>query len=155
VSVLASILLRVFDPTQTGGGAAQLLWNVVQFLVPLVLTFLMFLTLYRFGPRRHNRFRDVWPGALLAALGFEVLKFGYAIYASNFATFDVVYGALGGVLLFMFFTYLAAYIFLMGAELAAEFPGVMAGRHDDEPIPPLETLQSIRARVRTMLSRKS
>ena len=115
--------------------------------IPLAISFVTFLVLYRFGPKKHNRFRDVWPGALLAALGFEALKFGYAIYATNFATFDVVYGALGGVLLFMFFTYLCAYVFLMGAELAAEYPSVIRGVHDDEPVPPLETAKALRDRL--------
>jgi membrane protein len=147
LSIAASVALRVLDPSDSGGQLVARLWDLVELFIPLTISFVTFLMLYKFGPKKHNRFGDVWPGALLAAIGFEALKFGYAIYATNFATFDVVYGALGGVLLFMLFTYLGAYIFLMGAELAAEYPAVIRGVHDGEPIPPIETALSIRDKL--------
>ena len=155
LSVAATVLFNVLEPIQFGGQLDALLWGVVQFLVPLALSFALFLVLYRFGPRAHNRLGDVWPGALFAAVGFEALKFGYAIYATNFSSYDVVYGALGGVLLFMFFTYIAAYIFLLGAELASEFRGVITGLHDEDPIPPLDMLNTVVARARGLIGKGS
>jgi YihY family inner membrane protein len=94
-------------------------------LLPWLISFLFCYLAFRFVPRVAHVNREVWPGAALVATGLELLKQGYAIYVANFSSYDVVYGALGGVLLFMLFVYLAAFVFLLGAELAAEYPRVM------------------------------
>ncbi|TET54935.1 MAG: YihY/virulence factor BrkB family protein, partial [Anaerolineales bacterium] len=112
------------DPLFSSGG---IFWSLLPFAAPWAVTFLFYLFTFRFVPNARNRFRDVWPGAALAATAFEVLKYGYAIYVANFGHYDVVYGALGGILLFMFFIYLVAYTFLLGAELAVEYPRVLRG----------------------------
>lgn len=41
-----------------------------------------------------------------------------------------MYGSLGAVVAFMFFTYVALLVFLLGAEMAALWPSVRAGDHD-------------------------
>jgi YihY family inner membrane protein len=106
-------------------------WLALPFLIPWLTTFLLCLLTFRYVPNAPNRFRDVWLGAVVAAAGLEVLKYGYGIYVANFASYDVVYGSLGAVLLFMSFTYLASYIFLLGAELAAEYPRVLRGDYTE------------------------
>jgi uncharacterized BrkB/YihY/UPF0761 family membrane protein len=78
---------------------------------------------------------DVWPGALLAAVAFESLKFGYTIYIAHFSNYDVAYGAFGGVFMLLFFTYLAFYLFYLGAEVAFVFPSVRDGTYVEEPAP--------------------
>ena len=45
-------------------------------------------------PSADVRLRDVWPGALLAALGFELVKAGFSFYLANFARYGAVYGSL-------------------------------------------------------------
>jgi membrane protein len=105
----------------------SLFWEVVLSLIPAVLSFLLFLLVYRYVPAAGVGFRDVWPGALLAAVLFEVLKNGFAIYIANFNNYDLAYGALGGILLFLLWTYVTANILLLGAELASEYPRVREG----------------------------
>jgi membrane protein len=95
--------------------------------VPAVFSFLLFLLVYRYVPVAGLRFRDVWPGALLAAVLFEIVKNAFAIYIANFGNYDLAYGALGGVLIFLLWTYITANILLIGAELASEYPRVRAG----------------------------
>ena len=53
-----------------------------------------------------------WPRCSL-----EVLKQGFAIYVANFNNYDAVYGALGGVMPFLFSLYLSSCILLIGGEL--------------------------------------
>jgi membrane protein len=116
-----------FMPSDDG-----LLWDAVSFGVPWAMAVVLFLLLYRYVPNAPTHFRDVWPGAVLAATLFEGLQFGYSIYVANFSTYDVVYGALGAVLLFMFFVFLASCFVLYGAEVAVEYPKVARGAYDDE-----------------------
>ena len=116
--------LNVLGPLSSG---SSLFWEVVPFLAPAVFSFLLFLLLYRYVPRVGLGFRDVWPGALLAAALFEAMKNGFAIYIDNFGSYDLAYGALGGILLFLLWTYLTANILLLGAEMASEYPRVRDG----------------------------
>jgi membrane protein len=104
-------------------------WSVLPLLLPGVLTFAVFLLVYRIVPSAHTRFREIWPGALFATVLFELLKNGYAIYVANFDHYDAVYGALGAILLFLTWTYLTASILLLGAEVAVELPRVLAGEY--------------------------
>ncbi len=107
------------------GGQSSLLWDVGALAIPAALSFLTFLFLYWLLPNLPVRLRDIWPGALVAGLAFEALKHGFAVYLANFASFDVVYGSLGGVIALLLWIYLSANILLIGAEIAAEVPHVL------------------------------
>jgi membrane protein len=80
----------------------------------------------------------VWPGALVATALFELLKNGFAIYIASFSSYKGAYGALGGILLFLIWTYLSANILLIGAELASEYPRVLRGDYAGEEAQPKE-----------------
>lgn len=132
ISVVGTGFLRVLrelssdrlGPLSTG---TSLFWELVPFLVPAVFSFLLFLLVYRYVPAAGLGFRAVWPGALLATVLFEAVKNGFAVYLANFSNYDLAYGALGGVLIFLLWTYITANILLVGAELAAEYPRVRSG----------------------------
>ncbi len=132
-SVAATAALQTLREMNSGpiSSSGGIFWSLLPFAAPWAVTFLLYLLTFRFVPNASNRFRDVWLGAALAATAFEVLKYGYAIYVANFGHYDVVYGALGGILLFMFFTYLVAYTFLLGAEVAVEYPRALRGDYDE------------------------
>jgi len=100
-------------------------WEFATLGTSLTLTFIAFSLLYWFAPNRTVRFRYIWPGALFAALAFEALKYGFAIYLANFGNYDAVYGALGGVVVLLFWVFLSANILILGAEVANELPHVL------------------------------
>ncbi len=95
-------------------------------LISVALLFAAFAFLYRFVPAVPTRLSGIWPGALTAAAGFEALQYGFSVYVSFFSHFNKVYGALGAIVAFMFFVYLAAMVFLFGAEVASEYPRLRA-----------------------------
>ncbi|HJP41520.1 MAG TPA: YihY/virulence factor BrkB family protein [Dehalococcoidia bacterium] len=115
--------------------------------VPLLLSFVTFMMVYRVVPGVRTQFSSVWPGALLAAVLFEILKNGFAVYLRYFGNYDAVYGSLGTVIAFLFFVYLNANILLLGAEMAAEWPRVTHGYYDRDPDSPS------RPRAGSLLSR--
>lgn len=108
-------------------GNLRWVWDTGAILIPAVMTFLMFLLLYRVLPHQRTRLLHIWPGALLAAVGFEVAKALFATYVANFSNYDVVYGSLGGVIALLFWVYVSANILLFGAEVSAEVSHVMRG----------------------------
>lgn len=97
-------------------------WWLASLLLPMVFSFFAFLFLYALVPVTRPRFRYVIPGAVIAALGFEVVKLGFSVYIEHFGNYDVVFGSLGAVVAFMFWVYLSAGILLYGAELIAALP---------------------------------
>ena len=126
--LLASIVLtgtlrtiREVSVDYTGPFGNNALWEIPTILTPAVLTFITFALLYKIVPASHPHWRDIIPGAALATILFETLKNGFAFYVANFNNFDIVYGSLAGVLLFLFFTYLSSLILLLGAELSRTF----------------------------------
>ncbi len=115
-------------------------------LTPILLSLGLFAALYRFLPAREDiRLRDCLPGALLGALLYEAVKTGFAFYLENVASYGAVYGPIATIIAFVFFVYLAAIAFLLGAEAAAEWPGVRDGPPDESSDEPL------RARARRAL----
>ena len=143
VSVGATMFLQVArvvsadvsDALGPLGAGASALFDVVALLVPLLISFATFAALYTYVPSVRTRFRHVWPGALLAALLFELLKNGFAVYLRHFGNYDAIYGSLGAVIIFLFFVYLSALALLIGAEMAAEWPRVRRGDYDAERAP--------------------
>ena len=109
------------------------LWTLASFLLPVVVSFSAFMFLYTIVPAATVKARDVWLGALLAALLFEATKVGFSIYLENFSNYDVVFGSLGAVVAFLFWVYLSANILLLGAEVASEYPRVVRGDYDAPP----------------------
>ena len=84
-----------------------------------IVVFAALLALYRFVPPVTRQLRTLWPSALAAAIAFEVVVYGYAVYATRFASFNAIYGSIGAVLAFLLLVYLLAAIVLLGAETAA------------------------------------
>lgn len=117
---------------------ANTFWEIPGALIPAILSFGTFCALYRMVPASHPRWSHVIPGAALATVLFEVLKNGFAFYVANFNNFDVVYGSLAGIFLFLFFVFMASQALLLGAELAKTVGYYHAGEFDalinpDEP----------------------
>jgi len=89
--------------------------------------------LLRYVPARHQRWRDIWPGVLVATLGYKLVQVGFSFYLDNFGRYSAVYGSLGAIVAFMVFVYVAAMAFLLGAEYARLWPQARAGEFDPDP----------------------
>jgi membrane protein len=105
-------------------------WDAGSLLLPFTLSFSAFLVLYWIVPNTPVKPRDVWPGALVAAVFFEISKFGFSLYLETLGQSNAVFGALGGVAIFLFWVFISSNILLFGAEVAAEYPRVRRGDYD-------------------------
>jgi membrane protein len=116
VRVLESQFTEWFHETELSSWT----WSVAYFLIPYVLSFSAFLMLYRVLPNARYPLRYLAIGAAFTAIGFELVKGGFSLYVSNFGNYQEVYGALGGVVAFLFFVFIQANIVIFGGTIAAQ-----------------------------------
>ena len=98
--------------------------NIAQALLQgssLLLMLGLFLMLYKFLPNTKTYWRHIWPGALVAAILFELSKNAFIFYLKTFATFENVYGSLAPVVALLLWSYLSSLILILGAELSSEY----------------------------------
>jgi len=103
-------------------------------LPALIISFSIFMAIYKFLPNTKTYWRFVWVGALLAAVLFEASKGLFLWYLENFARFDQLYGNLASVVIFMVWTYICAMILIVGAEFSSEYERIKSGVRRGEVI---------------------
>jgi membrane protein len=87
--------------------------------VAIALATLAFTLLYALMPARSVRLSAAALGGVFAALAFEAAKRAFAFYVATVPTYQVVYGALATLPLFLVWVYLSWLIVLAGAAVTA------------------------------------
>lgn len=135
VSLLLSAGLRVVHDSSLPWlgiplGSIPLLFGLIGFVVPFAITFGIFAGIYKFVPNARLTWQQVWPGALLASVLFELSKQLFAWYLATFANYNAVYGSIGAVIALVTWAYYVAIVLLLGAEVNATIspPGPGRGR---------------------------
>jgi len=84
----------------------------------LVLTWAAFTLTFMLVPNRSVKFRHAAIGALLSSVLFSLAKTAFVAFVSR-ASFNVIYGTLATIPIFLFWMYLVWVVVLLGASLAA------------------------------------
>jgi membrane protein len=92
--------------------------------IDIALAFLVFLIIYKLVPERRIRWRDVWTGALVGAVCFEIITIVFILYLDTFNPYNLIYGSIGAIIAFLIWTYLAAFILLFFAKISAVNLGI-------------------------------
>ena len=103
------------------GSTAVTVWNIAKWPVLLVVVSFMFALLYWAAPNvKHPGFRWISPGGLLAVVGWLIASGAFALFVSNFGSYNKTYGALAGVVVFLVWLWISNIMILLGAEFNAE-----------------------------------
>ncbi len=103
---------------------------IVEGALGLIISTVLFALVYKFIPQERVHWRDVWVGALVTGVLFNMGKFaiGYYIGKSAFAS---VYGAAGSLLVLLLWAYYSAQIFLFGAEFTKSYSAILGTRSQE------------------------
>jgi membrane protein len=103
------------DSIPIGGSVVEKLVSAL----PFVLELASFSGMYYLVPNHPTRFLHSLVGALIATVLFEGAKIGFTWYLTRFNSFEVIYGALGVIPIFLIWIYISWLVILIGARYAA------------------------------------
>src|SRR6266511_1457769 len=118
---------------QTLGNAfplSELIWQMINLVVSIGVTTILFALIYKFLPDAEIAWRDVWLGAFVTAVLFSLGKLLIGIYLGNSA-FSSSFGAVGSLVLLLVWIYYSAQILFFGAE----FTQVYANNYGSKILP--------------------
>lgn len=113
----SEVVLKLFTPNYEVSWLINNLSKIIGFIsFPLFYFFLLTL-LYWVGTVKISKFKQAIPGAILTTILFMVTTYLFAIYARDFARYNVLYGSIGTMILLMVWVNVNVYLLLFGNEL--------------------------------------
>ena len=102
---------------QTLAPQMEFFLHIVNFVVAVGVTTVLFAAIFKYLPDVVVRWRDVWIGALVTAILFNLGQIGLGIYLGNSGTVTA-YGAAGSFMVLILWLYYSTVILFFGAEWA-------------------------------------
>ena len=98
---------------------------------PSLMEIIAFFLLYTIIPNTFVRWKHALVGATFTTLIFELLKLGFEYYVATFPFYQVLYGTLATVPIFLIWLYLSWAAALLGAEIVSTLPEYSALTEED------------------------
>ncbi|MBR5603459.1 MAG: YihY/virulence factor BrkB family protein [Bacteroidales bacterium] len=111
------ILPVFFTKMHIYSGVVVFLINLVRWLIIIFALIVAMSLLYHFGNPRSRKFKLFTPGSLLFAGMFIVGTVLFNFYISNISTYNLLYGSIGGLIIFIIWIYFNCILILIGYEL--------------------------------------
>jgi membrane protein len=121
LSVGAGHVISILRDVTDLAMADRLIVQVGSRVVAFILIFLVFLLLYYLIPAKKTYWRYTWPGALLAAVFFEVARALFILYLENLVNFQYLYGSIASIIVLLVWIYYSAFIMILGAEFTFQY----------------------------------
>lgn len=132
VSLVVSALLAAFSQVTNGLLPGwEVVLQLLNILVSVSIATVLFAMIYKFMPRAQVAWRDVWVGAMVTAVLFELGKFLIALYVGKSSTISALTAA-GSLVVVLIWVYYAAQVFLLGAEFTWLYAKQHGSRKDAE-----------------------
>jgi membrane protein len=111
------------------------IWQVARYGLALMLMLGIVAVIYHFGPNVRQRWKFITPGSVFTVGVWLALGVAFRVYVDKFGKYGETYGAVGGVIILLFFFYLDALVLLVGAEINSEVDCIareMTGKPEPE-----------------------
>lgn len=113
----SEVVLKLFTPSYDISWFVKNLSKIIGFISFPLFYFILLSLFYWLGTVKLTRFRQAIPGAILTTVLFVLTTYLFAIYARNFARYNVLYGSIGTMILLMLWVNINVYLLLFGNEL--------------------------------------
>lgn len=88
-----------------------------QFLVFIVMIYIVIATLYYFGTKEGKSSSFFSIGAVVTTILFMLTTYFFGVYINNFSNYNELYGSIGALLILMLYIWINANLLLLGFEL--------------------------------------
>jgi membrane protein len=88
-------------------------------VLPFVFELAAFVLFYSMVPNCNVKLRHALVGGLVATVLFELAKYGFGFYLLHFNSYQLIYGAVAVLPIFLVWVYLSWLVVLIGATVAA------------------------------------
>ena len=120
VVLTGPIVSAIAGPIGVSGTAVSI-WNIAKWFGIAALFVLMIALLYYASPNVKQRgFRRIAPGSLVALVVWLLASGGFALYVSQFGSYNKTYGSMAGVVVILIWMWITNVAILFGHELNAE-----------------------------------
>lgn len=114
--VLSAALAAAGERLSVAFPAGVAFWAVVNFAVALAVVTFLFACIFRFLPDARVAWRDVWVGAVVTSVLFNVGQAAIGLYLGA-GPLGTAYGAASAILVLLVWVYYSSMILFFGAEL--------------------------------------
>lgn len=91
---------------------------ILKYLLPFVLSYCVFLLIYKIIPNKIVHIKSALQAALFASLLWEVAKHLFGWYVVHLAKYSIFYGSLSTLVIFVLWVYYSSTILVLGGEFA-------------------------------------
>ena len=92
------------------------LWQYLRFVLLAAIMFALLGLLYATAQDRRQGIKTIIPGVLLALVSWLIVSIGFSAYVEQFASYSVIYGTLGAVVVLLLWLYMTSFVLILGAE---------------------------------------
>ncbi|UOQ45017.1 YihY/virulence factor BrkB family protein [Halobacillus salinarum] len=115
--IFGGVLTNFLDSALSLHGNTVVLFQVLRWVISIVVMALILMALYHFAPNKTHPFSHIVPGALITAALWQIISLAFSFYIANFANYSATYGSLGGLIILMLWFFLTGIILMVGAEI--------------------------------------
>lgn len=91
--------------------------SVLARIISFLFTLVIFLLIYKYIPNFRVYWGDIWRGALLGAVMFQLALFAFTYFLNNFAAYELIYGSLASLIAILIWIYISSFILILCAEI--------------------------------------
>lgn len=113
----SEVVLKLFTPQYSITWFVDNLSRIIGFISFPVFYFVLLSLFYWVGCLKITSWKQAFPGAVLTTVLFVLLTYFFAIYVTDFARYNVLYGSIGSIILVMVWVNINIIVILLGNEL--------------------------------------